>query len=347
MIVKMEMQSQTDPQYEIHFLDVGDADCIVIWYRPNAESRAYIALIDAGNASDATRVKDFLKNRYSTTTIDLAVCTHPDSDHKGGFFGLLEDETVKIKEFWWKNPAKYLSQDDFAKIHRHDSMVSACERVYNHPTDPSKNMLDLARKDAGCECYNVRPGCRHSVIPIMVLGPLDDYYRKVAIEIVEKFAELKTEVDTAAYDELEELSEENAKSVIDTVKDESPTNKGSVILYFAPTKSMRFLLAGDAAASSLRLVFDRNKSLLTGAILKVPHHGSKHNLNSSLINDLQPSQSVVSAAGTKKHPSSAIVYYLSKYGNVYSTHKTRGLHYSNRHSVGPAVPLKRKITSSL
>lgn len=341
-----EIVNGEDPQYEIHFLDVGDADCIVIWYRPNAESRAYIALVDSGNVSDAPRIKEFLANRFGTTTIDLAVCTHPDSDHKGGFFGLLEDKKVIIKEFWWKNPAKHISEDDFAKMQRHDSMVAACERVYNHPTDPSKNLLDLAReKVVGCECYNVAPGFSHSVMPIKVLGPMDDYYRKAAIEIVEKFAELRTESDPSAYDELEELSEENARSVIDTVKDESPTNKGSVILYFAPTNSMRFILAGDAAASSIRLVFDRNRSLLTGAILKVPHHGSKHNLNSSLIDDLKPSQSVVSAAGTKKHPSSAIVYYLSKYGNVYSTHKTRGLHYTNRHSVDPAVPLKKKITN--
>lgn len=328
------------PQYEIHFLDVGDADCIAIKYRPNATSRAYVALVDSGNVSDAPKIKKFLKDTFGTLVIDLAVCTHPDSDR---FFGLLEDDEIEILEFWWKNPAKHLSKDDFAKMHRRDSMVSACERVYNHPTDPSKNLLGLARKKVyNGSCYNAPIGYRHRIIPLTVLGPTDDYYRVAAAEIVAQFAELKCDVDTSKYDELEELSEDDAKSVIDTVKDESPTNKGSLILCFKPTESRAFLLAGDSAASSLRLAYDANKELLTGCVLKVPHHGSKHNLNSSLIDDLKPTQSVISAAGTTKHPSSAIVRYLSKYGNVYSTHKSGRLFYSDQPTTNPATPLKKQ-----
>lgn len=338
-----KIQTET-PQYEIHFLDVGDADCIAIRYCKDSASRAYVALIDAGNVTDAPNIKEFLKNQFGTLEIDLAVCTHPDKDHKGGFFGLLEDEEVVINEFWWKNPARHMSEDDFAKMHRPDSMVAACERVYDHPTDASKNLLNLAReKVIGGKCYNVKPGDKHAVIPLVVLGPTDDYYRVAAIEIVDKFAELKCDTDTSKYDELEELTEENAKSVIDTVKDESPTNKGSLILFFAPTSSMKFILAGDAAASSLRTVYDANKSILTGCILKVPHHGSKHNLNSSLIDDLKPTQSVVSAIGSKKHPSSAIVRYLSKYGDVYLTSKSKGIYYNDQPTKNPATPLKRRV----
>lgn len=332
------------PWYEIHFLDVGDADCIAIWYKQDALSDASVALIDAGNVSDAGKIKKFLKDQFGTLCIDLAVCTHPDSDHKGGFFELLEDEDVVIREFWWKNPARHMSEDDFAKMHRLDSMVVACERVYNHPTDPSKNLLNLAReKVVDGKCYNVKTGRKHAVIPLTVLGPTDDYYRVAAVEIVEKFAELKCDTDTSEYDELEELTEEDAKSVIDTVKDESPTNKGSLILYFAPTSSMRFLLAGDAAASSLRIVYDANKNILTGCILKVPHHGSKHNLNSSLIDDLKPTQSVISAVGSKKHPSSAIVRCLSEHGDVYLTRKSKGIYYNDQPTKNPATPLKRKV----
>lgn len=329
------------PQYEIHFLDVGDADCIAIKYRPNATSRAYVALVDSGNVSDAPKIKKFLKDNFGTLVIDLAVCTHPDCDHKGGFFGLLEDDEITVHEFWLKNPARYMAEEDFAKLQRRDSMQVACVRVYNHPSDSSKNLLRIASDKVAGECYDVGPGAKHDVMPITVLGPSDDYYRQAAVEIVSKFAELTCEPDNTKYDELEELSEDDAKSVIDTVKDESPTNKGSLILCFKPTESRAFLLAGDAAASSLRMAYDANKNALTGCVLKVPHHGSKHNLNSSLIDDLKPTQSVISAAGTKKHPSSAIVRYLSKYGDVYSTHKSGGLYYSDQPTTNPATPLKK------
>lgn len=338
----MESFSRGYPQYEIHFLDVGDADCIAIRYKPNAETRSYVALIDAGNVSDAPKIKKFLKDNFGTLVIDLAVCTHPDCDHKGGFFGLLEDDEITVHEFWLKNPARYIEEEDFAKMKRLDSMIEACARVYNHPANSSKNLLKIAFDNVVGKCYDVSPGARHDVIPITVLGPSNDYYRQAAVEIVSKFAELTCEPDNSKYDELEELSEGDAKSVIDTIKEESPTNKGSLILCFKPTESRTFLLAGDAAASSLRLAYDSNRVSLTGCVLKVPHHGSKHNLNSSLIDDLKPTQSVVSAAGTKMHPSSAIVRYLSKYGNVYSTHKSGELYYSDRPTTNPAKPLKKR-----
>lgn len=340
-------ESRSFPWYEIHFLDVGDADCIAIWYKKDAVSDASVALIDAGNVSDGGTIKKFLKDRFGTLCIDLAVCTHPDSDHKGGFFELLEDEDVVIREFWWKNPAGYISEDDFKRIKRYDRMVETCERVYNHPADSSRNMLNLARNKVNkdntpCNGHDVHLGDVHDFIPIKVLGPIEDYYRQVAIEIVSEFTEVKCDLDPSKYDELEEVTEESAKSVIDTVIDESPTNKGSLILCFQPKPSMRILLAGDAAASSLRLAYEANKVLLSECILKVPHHGSKHNLNSSLIDDLKPSQSIISAVGTRKHPNSAIVRYLSKYGNVYSTHKSGRLYYTDRPSQSPAIPLKKK-----
>lgn len=110
-----------------------------------------------------------------------------------------------------------------------------------------------------------------------------------------------------------EVSEETAKSVIDDDDDDSFTNKSSLILLFKPSEKRKFLLTGDATCSSLfdvLVTFDKD---LLGCILKVPHHGSKHNLNTKLIDLLSPSSAVISAKGSRKHPNSGIVYWLSKY----------------------------------
>lgn len=104
------------PRYEIRFLNVKDADCIVIMYQENKAVGQKIVLIDAGNVADSAKIKKFLKEEFNTTVIDLAICSHPDSDHKGGFFDLLEDQKITIREFWWKNPYGYLSDDDFARM---------------------------------------------------------------------------------------------------------------------------------------------------------------------------------------------------------------------------------------
>lgn len=338
---------QCYPQYEIHFLDVGDADCIAIRYQKDALSRSYVALVDAGNVSDAPMIKRFFAQQFRTCYIDLAVCTHPDSDHKGGFFGLLEDSDVSIREFWLKAPVQYITDAEFSKMWRRDSIQDACNRVYNHPTDPSKNLIELAtskkNKDGSlCRCCNVKIGASFGGIPLVVVGPEEKYYHEAAVGMVANFAELTCEPDTEEYDERDEVSEEKARSVIDEELDDSYTNMGSLILYFNPVPDMRMLLAGDASSASLRAVYDANENKLANCILKVPHHGSRHNLNTALIDDLKPAASIISAAGTKKHPNAAIVRYLSNYGDVYSTHKSHGLVYSNCLKTEPAMPLRKK-----
>lgn len=61
---------------EIHFIDVGQADCILI--KNNEQSM----LIDAGNNDDAELIKKYLKNE-DITKLDYVVGTHPHEDHIG------------------------------------------------------------------------------------------------------------------------------------------------------------------------------------------------------------------------------------------------------------------------
>ena len=84
------------PNYEVHYLDVSDADSIIIRYDDGRKQ--YIVLIDAGNVEDSAKIKNYIWNHWNTYTIDLAICTHPDSDHKGGFFGLLNDRNITIND---------------------------------------------------------------------------------------------------------------------------------------------------------------------------------------------------------------------------------------------------------
>lgn len=62
---------------EVHFLDVGQADSILILTEDKA------GLIDAGNSSDGDDVVNYIKN-LGITTLDFVVGTHPHEDHIGG-----------------------------------------------------------------------------------------------------------------------------------------------------------------------------------------------------------------------------------------------------------------------
>lgn len=72
---------------EIHILDVGKADAILI------RSQDHAALIDAGKFDAADTVADYLL-RHKVTALDYLIMSHPDSDHIGGMPGVLGEISV-------------------------------------------------------------------------------------------------------------------------------------------------------------------------------------------------------------------------------------------------------------
>lgn len=79
--VNLQSQPVTDDNVSdllsIHFLDVGQADSILIQL-PNDE----VILIDAGNGNDVDFIIDYLK-QLDIKTIDYLIGTHPHEDHIG------------------------------------------------------------------------------------------------------------------------------------------------------------------------------------------------------------------------------------------------------------------------
>ena len=66
-----------DGNLEVHFIDVGQADCILVKNNNNA------MLIDAGNNDDGDVIKSYLKEQ-NITRLDYVIGTHPHEDHIGG-----------------------------------------------------------------------------------------------------------------------------------------------------------------------------------------------------------------------------------------------------------------------
>lgn len=66
-----------DRNVTVHFLDIGQADCILI-QAPNGQT----ALIDSGNESDSMYIQGYLLN-LGIRKIDVLIQTHPHADHIG------------------------------------------------------------------------------------------------------------------------------------------------------------------------------------------------------------------------------------------------------------------------
>ncbi|MCT4605668.1 MAG: MBL fold metallo-hydrolase [Marinisporobacter sp.] len=82
--VASERIAEVKGDLKIHFIDVGQADSILI---KNGESTM---LIDAGNNGDADLVVNYLKNQ-GINQLDYVIGTHPHEDHIGGLDAVINN----------------------------------------------------------------------------------------------------------------------------------------------------------------------------------------------------------------------------------------------------------------
>lgn len=78
---------KTDSVFEIHFIDVGQADAALVLCDGKA------MMIDGGNSDDSDVIYTYLK-KHGVTHIDYMIGTHAHEDHIGGLPGALNYSTV-------------------------------------------------------------------------------------------------------------------------------------------------------------------------------------------------------------------------------------------------------------
>lgn len=80
--------ADADGGLTVHFMDVGQADCILIQQGDHA------MLIDAGNSGDGEFIANYLENA-GVSRLDYAVGTHPHEDHIGALDTVLQSLPVQ------------------------------------------------------------------------------------------------------------------------------------------------------------------------------------------------------------------------------------------------------------
>jgi beta-lactamase superfamily II metal-dependent hydrolase len=82
-------QEQGNPGLEVHFIDVGQGDAILVKTPMNEN-----ILIDAGGNDDEERVVDYLRNQ-GVESLKAVVGTHPHEDHIGGLDRVIDNFSVE------------------------------------------------------------------------------------------------------------------------------------------------------------------------------------------------------------------------------------------------------------
>lgn len=78
------IKAQSENLLKVHFIDVGDADCILI------ENNNSFMLIDAGNNDDSDLINDYI-HKLGINKIDILIGTHYDEDHIGSMDSIIEN----------------------------------------------------------------------------------------------------------------------------------------------------------------------------------------------------------------------------------------------------------------
>nr|WP_314523849.1 MBL fold metallo-hydrolase [uncultured Acinetobacter sp.] len=352
--------------YEIEFLPVGNGeksgDCILFHYvEDNVEK---IIAYDGGTQTSGKAMVEHIKKYYGMDKIDYLINSHPDGDHVSGLTYVLEN--MKVGEVWIHQPWKYSAEilDLF-----HDGRMTA-----NSLSERMKTKLRLAHRvyelaiQQSIPVYEPYAGAQ--IGPFTVLSPDEDWYKNTLVPDFSKTPPKAKMVFENIMDGLENLVETVAKLLEESWTDEnlpnnvqtSAENNSSVVLY-ANLLGRGFVLTGDSGVEAIdrACIFAEQDNLRLKEDLKfvqVPHHGSRRNVSTTVLNRLlgepinfdahnlilNKTAFVSASQSSKKHPRDRVVNAFMRRGfKVIATKGSTKRHYNGmpeRAGWGSVTPLE-------
>ena len=333
-------------------LNVGAADAFLIHafaMSENGSEIEYVVLVDAGNEGDGEKIIEHIKKYYNKQYLDLVIISHCDVDHYGGMKRLIDEHNSKrnsfeIRQVWVHDPYKHVDVDDVKSVRNHKTLRERLNAAYAF--NDGSNLLDML-DSAKIPRKEVYTGDGYPALNITVLGPDLEFYKSLIPEFRVNL-DFKDEQQDDVYDSYDcfRLTEDcfYSKTLDDADDDSSAVNQSSIVFLFE-ADGCKMIFTGDAGKTALHRIVDNDntRNLVNVSWLKVPHHGSKHNLDNSIISHFHPIVSYISTEKLGKHANRCTINALKKVGNVYSTHKTGTLQYQHntpdREGYSTAKPL--------
>jgi len=265
--------------FEIDYLPVGDGarsgDAIAMRFtRPDNGHLAHV-IIDGGFQDDGDDLVEHVKGWYGTSNIDLVILSHPDGDHIGGLGTVLRKLSVNA-----------LAAHDLAAHGGSDLPAAAAVT----------ELRELAVAE-GTALYEPFQGLRAFGGALLVAGPSEEFYKA---RVTEELVEQRRGARAAAVQRgvlAEGLARLSARALqvfpveipFEDAGGTNPRNNSSAIIdvQFA---EQRFLFTGDAGVPALDAALDflevEGRTLRFPTFVDVPHHGSRHNGSSRLLDRL-------------------------------------------------------------
>lgn len=306
----------------IDMIDVGKGDAYVVELRNDADEK-FVMVIDGGTSEKSDAVISHIQN-YHGGTVNLAVCTHPDTDHIGGLIELFDNCTVL--NLFLNDPRDVISEAVLLERAR-NNLAPDDVRIFKNAFE----RIDELKAGAAVQGTQHHPITFASTEPrfawggwnVYILGPSENLFRDIWLneDVVRDW--FNSDIVDALV-----AQQQNSSVLDDPSIDTKPVNTSSIIILIEGY-GKKFLFTGDAGKRALRdAIGVRDISQLTW--LDVPHHGSRRNLDTGIINHLSPEVAYVSSPGTTKHPRRTIIRALQRSrSKVYSTCRHGHVYYNS------------------
>ncbi len=317
--------------FRIEMLPAFHGDCI--WIEYGEVDKPYRILIDGGPLPTYGALRSRLnKVPKDERFFELFVLTHVDADHIESTVKLLNAPSLdfKIGDIWF-NAWKHLlpsQRDQLGPVQ--GEYVSALIRKHGLPWNKAFNEGPVAvPENADMPVITLKDNMK-----LTLLSPDVSKLAKLAPEWAKavKAAGLEPGVQKEALEDLstkkryrprDELGrirvdiEELARAPFES--DQTAPNASS-IAFLAEYKGKASLFLGDAHAPEIenairRLLTKRNMDKLAVDAVKIPHHGSRHNVSRGMIELIQSPRYLVSTNGNIfEHPDLEAIARIIKYG---------------------------------
>ena len=271
--------------FEVDFLPVGDkksGDAIAIRYQVNGETKVHI--VDAGYKEVGADVLSHIEKYFEDpNVIDHVVVTHPDGDHARGVISVIE--SGKVSNLWMLRPWLYAEEllPRFAKFTNADNLAKRLKEVF-----PNIDLVEQAAQEYGVPIHEPFQGA--TIGAFTVLAPRKDRWFDLIVEdekTPEPSADAAASLEALIKTEVNLIKSKWGEESFSS-NETSPRNEMSVV-QFASICDRSIVLTGDAGRSALQEAADY--APIAGLDLpgvhrfQVPHHGSRRNLSTELLDE--------------------------------------------------------------
>ncbi|WP_297478334.1 MBL fold metallo-hydrolase [uncultured Photobacterium sp.] len=299
-------------QLKVQFINAGIGDCILI---TDLETDKKI-LVDSGPSQGvgrATVTRVLFQTLNNNNEVDLAILTHNDDDHIGGFEGLIKNDIISINKIIFNSVAEL----------EDEQLVNSSKASYRQDLNLYKMVKDT---NIPIESIVVEAGSSSVLelgdITLRFISPNDikmSMLKRWAIK-EKKLAEKKEEVRLAkkssknatVYTSLEQAL--TAIEVEDKFDADKREPNGSSLAFILEYGESRLLFLGDCHMDIVEAYLASKEQPQYFDFVKLSHHASEHNNSPEFFNLINCKNFVVCSDGDNSygHPSMKTIARLTK-----------------------------------